>query len=39
MSEPDGVAKISALGFYSMMTIGAYHQRHPLKIAEGHHPH
>ncbi|WP_319485571.1 hypothetical protein [uncultured Cohaesibacter sp.] len=38
-SEPTDLAKIAALGFYGVMTIGAHHQMHHLMIAEGHDPH
>jgi len=33
------VAKIRALGFIGMMTLGMHHQQHHLMIARGEHPH
>jgi hypothetical protein len=34
-SDAAGVARIRALGFYGVMTLGAHHQEHHLAIARG----
>jgi len=37
--DQNELAKIQALGFYGVMTVGAHHQQHHLMIATGRNPH
>lgn len=38
-TDAAGVARIRALGFFGIMTLGAHHQEHHLAIAKGEMPH
>ena len=39
VSSEDELARVTGLGFYGLMTIGAHHQAHHLQIALGDDPH